>query len=405
MTSAAHETVLIRILFVLCDFAPRWRPCIFSDARGASSSPKAASRERPPPATEAFIEDNNHVHGSVHDRAAAAAEVAEAERLRDALVAEAQVGERSTARIAYLLADYERRGFTARSATPTSAESRAVKEKIVGTRRKARELIALVKQLADAPRIQRDFVGGALPWTKARAAISLAKRQGEARALDKASKLTSRALEAEARRGAGAPVQRPDRRARWRFEQAALVDAFLKGQVKAARDDGRALSEGEPAPCARCKEERGPRGGRSASCCARPARARRRRWRRAKARSSSRRPPSSRPCATRRSWTSAAAPRVTKTVPPRTWNYVMARDKHRCRVPGCPNTQYLQVHREPCRADVGHDAERVHLVPCAPTPTATRGASRSAARRRPGSASSSQTAASSPRRAVCRRRG
>jgi 5-methylcytosine-specific restriction endonuclease McrA len=36
--------------------------------------------------------------------------------------------------------------------------------------------------------------------------------------------------------------------------------------------------------------------------------------------------------------------RNTTTIPPRTRREVLARDKHRCRAPGCGRTRFLEVH-------------------------------------------------------------
>lgn len=57
--------------------------------------------------------------------------------------------------------------------------------------------------------------------------------------------------------------------------------------------------------------------------------------------------------------------RATQTVPPATRRAVLARHKHRCAVPGCRNTAFLDLHHSRPRAEGGdHDAD--FLIPLCP---------------------------------------
>ena len=87
------------------------------------------------------------------------------------------------------------------------------------------------------------------------------------------------------------------------------------------------------------------------------------------------------------------------TIPPRLRRQVLARDRHRCRAPGCGRTRFLEVHHVKARADGGgHDPTNLVTLCAAchrlwherrgPTPAsappAPRRPSRPAAPRRPG---------------------
>ena len=54
--------------------------------------------------------------------------------------------------------------------------------------------------------------------------------------------------------------------------------------------------------------------------------------------------------------------RVTRTIPPRTANQVLARDRFRCRVAGCKNRTWVDIHHEGGRAVVGHDPAAMMVV-------------------------------------------
>jgi 5-methylcytosine-specific restriction endonuclease McrA len=48
--------------------------------------------------------------------------------------------------------------------------------------------------------------------------------------------------------------------------------------------------------------------------------------------------------------------RNTTTIPPKTRRLVLARDRHRCQTPGCPNTHYLEIHHIIPRSQGGTNA-------------------------------------------------
>jgi hypothetical protein len=62
----------------------------------------------------------------------------------------------------------------------------------------------------------------------------------------------------------------------------------------------------------------------------------------------------------------SARRRATQTIPPMARREVVRRDRRRCKVPGCSNHRYLDVHHIDTRADGGgHDPERLVLL-CGP---------------------------------------
>ncbi len=57
--------------------------------------------------------------------------------------------------------------------------------------------------------------------------------------------------------------------------------------------------------------------------------------------------------------------RNTTTIPPRTRRAVLARDRHRCRAPGCTNTRFLEVHHVTPRARGGGNEPENLITLCA----------------------------------------
>jgi 5-methylcytosine-specific restriction endonuclease McrA len=52
--------------------------------------------------------------------------------------------------------------------------------------------------------------------------------------------------------------------------------------------------------------------------------------------------------------------RNTATIPPRIRRQVLARDRHRCRAPGCGRTRFLEIHHVTPRArGGGHEPENL----------------------------------------------
>ena len=57
--------------------------------------------------------------------------------------------------------------------------------------------------------------------------------------------------------------------------------------------------------------------------------------------------------------------RNTTTIPPRTRRTVLARDRHRCRAPGCGRTRFLEVHHLTQRTNGGTNNPANLITLCA----------------------------------------
>jgi hypothetical protein len=228
----------------------------------------------------------------------------------------------------------------------------------------ARDLVATVRRLHGLPLLREEFERGTTSWTELRTISRVATPEDEAFWLGDARVVTNRKLEAKVRAALGLPAV--ERRVyELTPEQAAIVDNLVAQQVKAARDVGQELSQGEaifrlclaaqeggaaagPAKqlvvhtCDRCKQATvetregstplSPETAELLSCDADVVDAR------------------------------GEVKRLSKTVPPATRRHVRACDKDRCQVPRCKNRGYLHLHHAPGRAAVGHDPDRVTML-------------------------------------------
>ncbi|MCO5172440.1 MAG: hypothetical protein M9894_39585 [Planctomycetes bacterium] len=242
-------------------------------------------------------------------RAELEARLDEARRIDAQLDLVARRERRATAELAYLLSHAERCEVH-RSLGHARIGQYAVARGFVSSDRKARELIALARELERLPRLRVAFREGEVAWTKARTVARIATAETEAVWLERAQTRTSRQLEvlvAEAK-GEPAPVRRTVKQTK---QQAVWLEEALR---LARQNSDRPLTDEEalrwcvgatPRPWPGGVAARGrPTGSSSASASA----ARRRRSRGATGRCRCRRPTRRRRRATPRCTTCARAP-------------------------------------------------------------------------------------------------
>ncbi|MCO5165148.1 MAG: hypothetical protein M9894_02115 [Planctomycetes bacterium] len=288
----------------------------------------------------------------------------EARRIDAQLDLVARRERKATAELAYLLSHAERCEVH-RSLGHARIGQYAVARGFVSSDRKARELIALARELERLPRLRVAFREGEVAWTKARTVARVATAETEAVWLERAQTRTSRQLEvlvAEAK-GEPAPVRRTVKQTK---EQAVWLEEALR---LARQNSDRPLTDEEALEvvCRGYAEDVARRGGRAGPAyrivlhkceCGAPATLQGRDG-----------PvplsPASEAAATRDAEVHdlrAGTGEVTRTIPQRIRRLVYDRDRGVCKVPGCGRRGSLHVHHEPGRAVVGHDPDRMCLL-------------------------------------------
>ncbi|MCO5168589.1 MAG: hypothetical protein M9894_19795 [Planctomycetes bacterium] len=271
---------------------------------------------------------------------------------------------KATAELAYLLSHAERREVH-RSLGHARIGQYAVARGFVSSDRKARELIALARELERLPRLRVAFREGEVAWTKARTVARVATVETEAFWLERAQSRTSRQLEvlvAEAK-GEPAPVRRTIKQTK---EQAAWLEEALR---LARQNSDRPLTDEEALEvvCRGYAEDVARRGGRAGPAyrivlhkceCGAPATLQGREGPVPLSSTSEAAATSDAEVHDLRTGTG----KVTKAIPERVRRLVFDRDRGVCKVPGCGRQGDLHVHHEPGRAVTGHDPDRMCLL-------------------------------------------
>ena len=211
---------------------------------------------------------------------------------------------------------------------------------------KTAKVVALARKLEHLPQLREALVQGAVAWTTAYIASQAATPETDADWTKKALTLTNEQLETERARAEGrAAVDdavtaiRSESTKTLSFAEAVaeackrVVEGGSAGHSKArvvihvCAECGKATREGKNGPVEISRAELETR-----ACDAEVLDIRR-----------------------------GPAP-VSRTIPPKTENYVRARDHDRCRVPGCKNRAHVNLHHEGGWRNVGHAPLSVYVL-------------------------------------------
>jgi hypothetical protein len=229
---------------------------------------------------------------------------------------------------------------------------------------KTRDLLALAFHLRELPRMRAAAETGELPWTKLRTIAAVATKSDEDEWLDVARHASSERLEEIAAEARGEEVF-----VRRTLKLSPGENADVEEAVRALRLEGYTGSLGSliAEACRRAVVGATTGGERyrivitKCGDCGRATRE-----------VAAGSVPVAQPVVEQRSCdaevldlrTGTDAP-VKRTMPARVARFVDARDKGRCRVPGCRNRAFVERHHEGGFRFVGHDPKKIILLCCA----------------------------------------
>jgi hypothetical protein len=244
----------------------------------------------------------------------------------------------------------------------SSISEYALKVGAVSSRTQARELLALVRQLDGLPLLRRLFREALADWTKLREAARVATPKTEAEWVVLVLEKTCAELRrrAQLERGESPTVRRSQ-------ELTLEEDASIQAAIRRVRETtGESLTDGQALKMI-C--DGAAVGGRDGSPTTRVVIQRCPDCKKATRETSdgpveiSAEALAEAECnAEILDITDGRPASITRTVPPRVANFVHARDRGRCRFPGCTNLGFLHVHHEGGRQQVGHDPNFMLLV-------------------------------------------
>jgi hypothetical protein len=234
------------------------------------------------------------------------------------------------------------------------------------SRSHTRQLVTMAEQLESLPLLRADFVEGKLPWTKVRTAAAAATSDPGSEALwhARAHDVSNAELE---RMAAEARGEDPVIRMRLSLspEQASDIDDAVRAITQEHRGESMTQEAALAEICRRmlqgaAKPLGGPRHRVVLTVCT-DCKKTTREGREGPVRVSSE------SAATVACYTELLDIRngpgdVGRTISRRTTNFVEARDRGRCRVPGCRNRVFLNFHHEGGWLNVGDDPSRIFLM-------------------------------------------
>jgi hypothetical protein len=224
---------------------------------------------------------------------------------------------------------------------------------------KTRALIAIARHLRELPVVREAAVAGDVPWTKLRHVVAVATPETQGLWLEKARRLSNRELERAAVKFHGedelekltlelTPQQVADieeaARAVWKEQPKLSFGAAVAEACRRAVAGGVGGSKYRVVvtTCADCgAASRETRDG--------PVEVAKAELERVK-------------CDAEVVDVRHGPGRMNRTIPPRTKRFVEARDGGRCRVPGCVNRAFVEIHHEGGFRRVGHDPARMLLL-------------------------------------------
>lgn len=271
------------------------------------------------------------------------------------------------ARIAYMLAELEdTRGYSLLGHADVSALGKA---ELDYSRRKTRDLVATVKRLESLPEMRERFQKGDLEWTKARTASAAAilDPTAEHEWVVMATELSNHELERAAARARGEDPRVWLTLTLTEEQLADINEAILA--IRRERPDAEVTTEAALAELCRRAVKHGSEGSAPAggprhrvviTVCADC---------KATTREDAEGPVAVAPsraavmaCDSEILDIREGPASLARSIPPRVANFVDARDRGRCRVPGCTNRAYLDRHHEGGFLEVGHDPDHVFLL-------------------------------------------
>jgi hypothetical protein len=226
---------------------------------------------------------------------------------------------------------------------------------------KTEKVVTLARKLAHLPILRAAFVKGAVGWTTAYIAALAATPETDAEWTGKALTLTNEQLEAERARVAGREVVE---RVTLKLSPAKLA-AVDEAVTAVRRESGKNLSFDEAVVevCERAVEG-GAVGGSKyrvvVTVCADCGKATR----------EGKNGPVEVPaneleamaCDSEVLDVRKGPKAISRTIPPKVASFVQARDRGRCRVPGCRNRAWIHLHHEGGWRNVGHDRLAVYTL-------------------------------------------